>query len=383
MDTETGYTQDIRDLIYLLICAINETAPDHKRVGKMNLDAVYRLAAFHSVASMVAFALESVNRLPDAFDQAKKKAIRKRALFDIERGKFFSCFDEEGIWYVPLKGIVLGPYYPKYGMREMADNDILCDGKRMQDVKRIMEDQGFMCEHFGDGNHDVYIKSFTTFEMHRSLFSKEDFSAFDEYYQDIEEKLLSVSEKTFERRFRREDLYIYLLAHEYKHYTKGGTGLRSLLDTYVLLHRDSEHFDWTYINLELEKLSLTDFERMNREIAKKAFSGADLREDDTKRLMYYVNSGAQGTDEHVWKNRLSSNYRLKNDNTKAKRKYLHDRVFISGTKLKSNYPFINRHKVLLPALYVYRLSKAVITKPKKVWKELKTVHQFDSEEKDN
>lgn len=41
----------------------------------------------------------------------------------------------------------------------------------------------------------------------------------------------------YEKHFSREDFYIYLVAHEYKHYFLGGTSLRSLADTYIYLKK--------------------------------------------------------------------------------------------------------------------------------------------------
>lgn len=46
---------------------------------------------------------------------------------------------------------------------------------------------------------------------------------------------------------------IYMIAHEYKHFSKGGTGLRSLLDTYVFLRHCDETLDKEYVESELKK----------------------------------------------------------------------------------------------------------------------------------
>ena len=383
LDTETEYTEDIKDLVYLISCAINDTSPDIERISKANLDVIYQLASFHSVVSVVAFAIESVMDLPYEFDQAKKKSIRKLALFDIERGKIFHLFDQNRIWYLPLKGIVLKDYYPKYGMREMADNDILCDATCMNEIKRIMEGLGFKCKELDeDGNHDVYLKSFTTFEMHRSLFSKDDFAEFYDYFNNVKDRIIRCNNQTYEYRFKPEDLYIYILTHEYKHYTKGGTGIRSLLDIYLIIKRYGEQFDWEYISQELQSLSLNEFEKMNRVLSEKVFSETELNEEEIELFMYYISSGAQGTDEHSWKNRLKNNYISENGSKKAKRLYLCNRLFVNGIKLKNNYPFVYKHKILLPGLYIYRLCKAIISKPKKVLSELKTINNFEYKDKD-
>ena len=60
--------------------------------------------------------------------------------------------------------------------------------------------------------------------------------------------------------FTPEDFYVYLVAHEYKHYVRGGTGLRSLLDVYVFLRRMGDSLDRDYIRRETDKLNITEFE---------------------------------------------------------------------------------------------------------------------------
>ena len=374
LDKKTVYTKEIDDLIYLLSCSVNEIDPDIERMNQIDLDAVYELAAFHSLAAAVSFAIEKVIELPYIFDQAKKKAIRKLALFDIERSKILSCFNKEGIWYLPLKGIIFKDYYSKYGMREMSDNDILCDSSRMQDVKIIMGRLGYICEEFGEANHDVYLKNIIAFEIHRSLFNEKDYNVYFDYYKDIKSRLVC-NDGSYECCFRVEDLYIYLLAHTYKHYINGGIGLRSLLDTYVFLKRHSKELDWNYLNNEFAFLSLTEFEKMNRELAQKAFSGMLMDDEEKQLFMYYVSSGAYGIEDHLWKNSLSKEL-SGNDSKSAKRQYYLSRVLIRGEMLKISYPFVYRYKVLLPGLYIYRLIKAAFVKPKAILTEYKRVKQF-------
>ena len=375
VDKKTEYSKDIDDLLYLLTCAINLKSPELTRINEMNLDCIFEMASFHSVVALVAYALESVIELPYMFDQAKKKAIRKQALFDIERNKILSLFKKEGIWFMPLKGVVIKDYYPKYGMREMSDNDILCNPDRMHDVKSIMENLGYLCEEYEKENHDVYSKHIIFFEFHRALFHENKYSVLNEYYKGIQTKLICNKNDPYVYSFSLEDLYIYLVAHTYKHYSTGGIGIRSLLDTNLFLKQHSNQMNWNYNKKELKKLSLTRFEEMNRELSNKVFSCVILDNDEKEHLMYYFSSGAHGTDEHLWNNRISNS--LSGDDRKnAKQRYIFNRLFINGEELKTHYPFFYRFKFFLPLLYIFRLIKAVLIKPKMVLTEYKHLKQF-------
>ena len=66
------------------------------------------------------------------------------------------------------------------------------------------------------------------------------------------------------------------------------------------------------------------------------------------------------------------------DTKGAKTKYLLDRTFISGKALEKQYPFFARHKLLLPALYIYRPVKGIIKRPKYILREVKKVIKYKS-----
>ena len=368
------------DLIYLVSCVVNEETPDKERIAAMDLQEVYRLSQEHMLTAAVAFALEKTIPLPHAFDQAKKKAIRKLTLFELERMAITKEFEKAGIWYLPLKGISLKDDYPNPTMREMTDNDILCDSSKMAEVRRIMEGLGYSCEQYEEYNHDTYAKPPTLeFEMHRTLFPADQFPSYYRYFKDIDKKLLTVNGTEYCRRITDEDFYLYILTHTYKHYIRAGSGLRSLLDAYVFL-RTHPDLDREYLDAELAMLGITDFEEKLRCLSKRVFTGAELNKHEQNDLDYLISSGNKGTLENAEYNQMVEN--LGNDDSKeSKRRFLKSRVFISGKALENNYPFVAKHRALYPLLLVYRPIKGAITHPKGILTEYKKIKHFKKKEK--
>ena len=93
-----------KDLIYLLSCAVNGITPDKASVQAMNLEQLYQLAKAHSLRAAVYIALRSADAKDVNFQQAYNKAVRKNVLLDVERTAIFERFEQQGIWYMPLKG---------------------------------------------------------------------------------------------------------------------------------------------------------------------------------------------------------------------------------------------------------------------------------------
>lgn len=115
-------------LIYLMACSLQGTKPEEALLANIDMEALLRLAKAHSVSAMVCMALEQTDAFQHAAEttrlkwlDCKNKAVRKNMLLDAERHRLEKEFAEHGIWYMPLKGSILKDWYPKFGMREMAD----------------------------------------------------------------------------------------------------------------------------------------------------------------------------------------------------------------------------------------------------------------------
>ena len=373
---KSEYVKAIKDVIYLSYCAVNEKTPSNARVQKMDITAVYEAAKKHLLTSVCAMALESAGVKDERFTQEKGKAMRKNAQMDIDRAQLFEKLEAAEIWYMPLKGSLLKDLYPKYGMRQMSDNDILFDSSRAEDVKHIMESMGFTTEHFGHGNHDVYFKQpVSNFEMHTSIVNRNDMRVFD-YYSDVKDRLIKDDSNAFGYHFSNEDFYVFMVAHEHKHYANGGTGLRSVLDTYVYLTKLGGKLDMEYIEGECEKLGIAGFERQSRSLATNLFGADKLTEEDKKMLRYIIFSGTYGTLSNVVNNKVARY----GGGMLGKIKYLLTRLTGPISKndplyevYSSFYPWFYEKKYRLPLLFFYRAYLGITVSRKKCVSELKTL----------
>lgn len=351
--TKHDYKQNAYYLIYLIRCVLHNRIPAKEKLDKINLSGVFAVAQRHSLTAAAAYAVESAGITDTRFEDAKNKAIRKNILLDYERENVLAELESAGIWYCPLKGSIIKEWYPEIGMREMADNDILCDSRKMAEIHSCMEDLGFKTKSFGKSHQDTYHKPpVCSFEMHSSLLEPRHGDVLYNYYRSIKSKLIKDDDKQYGYHFSNEDFYVYFIAHEYKHFAVCGTGLRSLVDTYIVLKHFDCALDWRYINKELETLRLTDFEQKNRMLAVKLFSGEALTPDEKKLLNYHITSGTYGSVE----NRISNGI---TDDTSSvgKARYILKRLTLPEQMLKEFHPFYYRHKLLRPILYFKRLIR--------------------------
>lgn len=371
--------QTFYDLIYLCKCAVNGTIPSKSRLNQMNMEQLYTSAKFHTLTGITAYALESAGIQEDKFRTAKEKASRKNIFLDIERKKLFSFCENNGIWYMPLKGSILKEMYPDFSMRQMADNDILFNEKYRSDIKKYFKDNGYSVVSYNQENHDVYEKPpVLNFEMHTSLFGQAHNLEWKEYYEDIKERLVKDSDNNYGYHFSDEDFYIYIITHECKHYTGSGTGLRSLLDHYIYLQVKQDSMDWAYISDECEKLGISDFEHQSRNLSQRVFreSSAELSDEDKLMLEHYLKSGTYGTLEQYTQQKIEKFQ--KQTGSTSRRKYIWQRIFPPMEIYEAFFPFFYRHKILLPVGWAYRLIRGVTARRKKVKSELLCLYRYDN-----
>lgn len=385
------------DMLYLVICSINDIVPEYERVSKMDLQKVYALSKSQSLEAMTYMALERLiiandsvknndpEQILEKWDESKNKAIRKTMLMNAARKQLLDYLEEKGIWHLSLKGIVLCSIYPEFGMRQMADNDILFDASFRKEVCNWFESNGYTVKSYGAGNHDEYHKKpVYNFEMHTALFHEEANTTFFQYYLPLKNRLCPVSGKKFEYTMKDEDFYVYIVAHMYKHYSNSGTGLRSLLDLYVY-NKVKNNLDHEYVKEELLKTGLGDFEKEMRELAFKIFvpqfKHTLLTEKERKILESFMFNHTYGTMENVWRKQVKKAHP---DGTKVtsavKIKYFMARLFPDKEHMdkwcEMYSPFFFRNKWLMPIAYIWRIVKIDAEKTKIIKKEFKTVRKM-------
>ncbi len=391
-----------RALIYLMACTAHDTAPDLSLLEGTDFEAVYRMSVRHKLTAVCAYVLEKAfaasgtgaetimpREVWESFLQKKGMALRRMVMFDAERKAIFKDLDSLGIWYVPLKGIITQTFYPAYGIREMADNDILYDQDRQFELRDYMHLRGYTDRgHIGMAKHDSYEKvPVFNFEFHVRLFDVQpEGEAFYNYFQELCGRKIKDGEG-LGYHFGDDDFYIYVTAHAFHHYDKSGTGLRTLLDNYLHRKAMSGKLDWEYIEKGLNAAGLAEFERTMSSLADKLFSEAAPFEEDSlspeeqKMLLYMAGSGTYGTQSNAVKNTLKKigNEYGSGVNAGAKFKYFIRRTFPSIDHMRHYSDFLNKYPVFIPAGYIYRIIKASTVDRKRIGREVKVLKNAKDE----
>ena len=365
-------------VLYLCLCAINNTSPSADALKGADIKELYRCSAKHKVTALVCYALEKIVQVPVLFSEAKTKAVRKDMLLDTEFQKISAFLQSKGIFYMPLKGALLKEYYPNAGMRQMSDVDIFYDFRFREEIREYMLEKGYECIAFTEGQDAYKRQPVYNFEFHHLLFSPLESEVFYDYYKDIKKRLVKDSENPLRYNMSKEDFYIYLIAHEFKHFSQFGTGIRSLLDVIVFTSKFWDSLDMKYVHREFEKLNLSEFEEKQRALCNRLAEDnlfGNLSVEDEELLSCFLSTGVYGDYRTGVANRITGKAGEKDrEFSRGKKiKYIIRRVFPPLEYYRAAYPFFYKHKILIPFCVVYRVFLALFKRSAFVRAELDTL----------
>jgi len=380
-------------LLYLISCVINDQKPDLDTIQSVELEELYALSKEHFVTAICYHALSSAysGQLPQTeifakWKQDKDLILRKMILFDMEYERVAAFLEENDVWHVRLKGAEIQKFYPSPEMREMSDVDILFDDSKHEIVERFFLENGYEPLSSSPCHYEFLKKPVYNFEMHKILFSSWKNRRFYEYYSGIKEKLVPKEGTTCTYLFRPEDMYIFYMAHEFKHYSVSGIGVRSLLDCFLMKTKAPADFDWGYAAQEMEKLEIKDFHDSISALAFAVFSDPDRIDTDSlspaamKELSSLISSGVYGNTRSRVKKQLSNISNGRNmSSASVKTRYIFRRLFPSKSFFREYYPELNAKKCPLVFMWIYRIGKGLRKKRGQIKQEIKLLNEEHAE----
>lgn len=339
---------------------------------------VYKLSERHKVTPLVASAVVNC----DTADDDVKKVFRKE-LFrcaarysaqEKEAEELTEIFVREKIKHNFLKGMKVARFYDNPDMRFMLDMDVYIEPSRVEDVKKILEDRGYVYDNYEDEKDAGYVKKpFLNFELHKEL--KYDYDKGYEYYKGAFERLVP-SENGYTMNMTNEDFYVYILSHAAHHFEKAGTGIKTVVDHFYLKRKLKPLCDAELLKDSLEKTGLSLFSERMDALCEYWFGTAQGDASLDEMGEYIILSGVFGNETNDYLSGI-----IRGDYTEKKSSYFLARLFLPYKLMKKRYPILKKLPFLLPLMWVIRFFSA-LTDKNKYTQEAQKVNSVDSGIKD-
>ncbi len=358
--------------------AKDKTVKFDKKPDEETLKKLYKTAKAHDVAHIVCEALRKQGFLNDGETSGK---FRKRKLVSVYRTEQIvfdldnvcTCLEENGIDFIPLKGSVIRDLYPKKWMRTSCDIDILVkkeDCKRAEDI--LCEKLKFTLKS-GKSLHDVQLLSPTgvLLELHHTLIEDDCLPKAAPFLENVWESAV-VSEGNKHRHEMNKELFmLYHAAHTAKHFLRGGCGIKSFIDLYIL----EKNFGYRKEILEalLKKAELYDFFNACLKLCDMWFAGGEYDESLCDMEGFVLAGGVYGT--------ASNSASISAGKGESKAKSFLGKVFLSYEALCVVYPKLKGHKWKYPFYQVKRWFRIFDRDKRKKISDLTTIRNSVSDEK--
>ncbi len=279
-------------------------------------------------------------------------------------GQITKVFEENGIRHQVLKGAITKTLYPSPEMREMSDVDLVVYDESLDKAAKVLEEMGY--KNHGIIKHHMILDSPTGVhvEIHWCLFDQNaDHKQFIYFKDNFKATLKEGCQYTYE--FGTDDFYVYMISHMAKHFFETGCGVRNLLDIYVYRGRLGDKMNEAYLQQELEKCGIRDFEAHMRELAFIWMDDKECPEFFESLFAYMADSGIYGKNENgVW-SQLAKEVDEGGGNVRM------HYYFPSLKFMEEKYPWLKKAPFLLPTAWFIRgVSAAFSTESRRHKKEL-------------
>jgi len=325
---------------------------------KVDMEQVYQLAVKHQVEAMaydgaiqcgVSKQDESMKKL----FQLYYKAMLKSEMQIKSLQELYSAFDAEQIDYLPLKGCVMKPMYPKAELRAMNDADILIKVEQYDKIKPVLERLSY---HFmAESDCELkWVCKGLYLELHKRLipsFIKDFYAYFGDGWQ------LAAEHTGTRYSMSKEDEFLFIFTHFARHYREGGVGIRHMADIWYYRKKTPQMQEDKILTV-LKKLSLDVFYRNILDTLANWFEGAEATDITRKITDYVANSGSFGSEE--------SKVVASAVGKGSKGKNMMQLLFPPVSAMRYAYPVLQKCPVLLPFVWPYRWIKVLFFRRDKI-----------------
>lgn len=329
---------------------------------------VFSLAKRHSLAGAIWPVLEDREseiadpELALAWAAERERDFAKNLVQTREFKSITDAFTESGIPFLPMKGFIFKALWARPEYRTMSDIDIYVSDEGIERAAEVLTSLGYTLEH-ANIVHDCYAKPpFMNIELHRKL-ERDHPASFSDWAPRQDNHLWYEMSDV--------DFLVFNVAHMYKHYKGGGSGIRSFFDLHLLLRAKSDTLTADTVRAALEPAGLYDFYQKALALSEFWFGEREADEDIRATEFYIVTGGTYGNVENRVEHALK---------TESRAKYFFRRIFLPYRDMCTIYGWLKPLPFLLPVAWIVRLVGALFSG--RMRRELKAVDKARKENKE-
>lgn len=353
--------RDCRFLTEVVRAALKQTAPP-PLPKDCDWARLYDAARFHSLEGMI---WPTVQAAVTDHDPALAAVWQRRTdqllLQTLTQWEALQTLTQQlgqaGIPLVQLKGLVLRDLYPQPTMRQLSDLDLLIHPEQAQAAAALLTEQGYRLEEDAEQTpyHRGYVRPpYLQVELHTDLLDPQ-----AAYYPAVCDPWghLAPSGDRLDALYT----YLYCVIHAAKHYYYKGTGIRTVLDLYLLRRYCPP--EEAPVQAALRAIHLEAFHRDLSTLGECWFGDGQPLPAELESMARVV--WAAGTHGSPYAHAAGAVAPQRGTVS-----FVLHRAFPDFATMQATYPVLSRYPVLLPWFWGHRLVRRLVGNPRVVAKEL-------------
>ena len=346
---------------FLAVCRLLGDAASGRTPDLEALPEEEALLAFvdaHRIGTLVSTALrQSGDTRFSSLHAAADRAAFHQFKNDLLTAKIPETLQQHGIRALPLKGVAIAAVYPDGWIRQASDADFFVPPAQLPSAVSVLKAEGFVVASEADGETALHKPPRTAVELHTTLGG----------HTDRQQKALA---RLSEREFTLTEHYVYTLFHLYKHFLRGGAGVKMFLDLYFLARAE---LDRAAADAWLDEAGLAAFDRAVQTVCGILFDGNDASDAMGEVVDVVLFGGAFGT---VTLHNAMKYTTRPLTNARRFRMFLTDYRFDKAS-MQERYPVLKTNGWLYPVCAGHRVVRGILFKRRVLTHDVKQKHAAD------
>lgn len=350
-------TQSDHDFIQLIRMAMGIKCDT---LAGIDWDAMWKFARSNHLETIFQMAATYFDDIPPTIQEKARqeydKMLGRTMLQEHCLEKVENVLKQAGIPYALQKGAILRNDYPQKTMRFMTDIDFYIRTEDRKKIKKAMEQAGIPFSDTESGDEQYCMIGEVGIEFHGRLLYRRSRFGIENYpcWEMVDEE---------RNRLTEEGYALNLIGHTVYDLSRGGPGIRQILDLWVYKHLHSGQPDWEKVKEWLQKDGIYDVAMNLMDLSDFVF-GEGQRTELLDEMADYILADVL---MHDMKRESLSELALTGNRGQAAIKHF----FRGKAEYENRYPWLMKYPFLLPVAWMLRMWNSLNRHKReiKAWKK--------------
>lgn len=349
--------------LYLISCFLNSKVPSG---SPDDWNKILYMANSHQMVGVISQCVTTMPKNEQPKEKLRLKFLQylgrviqyNEVKSNIEK-QIISLLTENQIDYLVVKGSVISNLYPVKYVRISSDIDIIVKKEEFDRTVKIIKSK----------NYEIVADTTNTFEFKVNGYAIEihyDADSYGKYFGDI---FSQCTVEGYKYTLSQYDNLMYVVLHLVKHLASRGAGIKMLMDIDAVI-RSIDDFDIDFFLSKCKEAEIEKCAMILLSLCKTWFdTPIDLdvvltQETINTMEKVFLDGGTYGYDLFSLGGHYISKTGDENVTLKSKIKALNFLLFPPKDVIIGRFPFVKKHKILLPVGYAKRFFGAIFMRRK-------------------